>query len=302
MTYALSAGNKGPVDTLKDFKVSPELSEFAYQKALLSGETVWMYSLDDENAKTMTFTAMSMDGVMYHVNFALSNAKKDGTGFTGVLGVKAGPDTKVINYEIYRDIASKKETTKKIDEYTFLQGLYGAQGNFEYRVDLGSFVTGAKLGLDWVHINKTNSVGINSYNINAAGGINYTGVKGLQVPLEIYYENFTMYSTRNELTKIYDLGASLGTEINLTKEFALRFGADYGFYGVADYSAGKPGSSDNPYVTKLGINAGVGLKSSTNETNITLRFENVGNNPADSSYKTFMNLNIKLLADVKFSI
>jgi hypothetical protein len=301
-TFAVTAGNKKKnIDPMQDFKASSGFTEMELSEILLSGQTLRIYQLDDADSKTLTFNAIEYNLNMMHVDFALSNVKSDGNGLSAVLGLKSGPVGEVDEYSIYKDRDSGKETQVKEDKVS-LSDMYGALGSLEFRTNTGAFETGIKFDFDWTHFNKMFSGdGINNYNIKAVSGINLTAIKNLQVPFEIYYENSTFYDTQNNLNKIYDMGFTLGTEFDITKEFSLRFGGDYGFLGILEGHS-LPGTQNNPFSTKLGVNAGVGFKTASAETNITLRFETRGTNPTDESYSSYSDNVIKLLADVKFAL
>ena len=132
------------------------------------------------------------------------------------------------------------------------------------------------------------------------------------MPLEIFYERFGIYTTRgteDDMSAFTSYGARLGAEFALSKEMALRFGANYMLLGIynIDKTSGTVtseskamGSKDNPYMSQLGFSTGVGFKGTGNETNISLGFESLASQPKDDSYSENTKFVLKLLADIKF--
>ena len=301
LTFALTAGNKTTTDLLKDFRADqPDLQELNFEIGELNGNNLWLYQIDTQNAATITITAQDIHFDVIHVNFGVSDVKTDGTGFSAMAGLKGSPDLTTTDYSYYRDKASGKETKVNNGTRTGINSAYGAQGSFDLRCNAGPFLTGAKLDLSWQHLHDVNSSDeMNVYNIKAVTGLNLTAVKGMQVPLELYYESFVVYTSDNSFTKIYDLGASLGDEFEISKGMAIRLGADYGLTGAL-LEDGAPGTKNNPFRTTLGLNAGVGFNTGGAQTNIALRFESLGLAPMVDSISSLTDRGFKLLADVKF--
>lgn len=303
MAYALTIGNKKSTDPMMSFSGGLDSSELMLDLGMFTGMGFRMYEPDGEDAKTATFTAEAYSTNIMHVNFAMSDAGNKGMGLTAMIGAKVAPDGKATLHEIYRDKDTGKETTEKIDEITTLRGIYGAQGSVSLKGDLGAVMAGLKLGLDWTHLNKFmyGTAGVNMYNVDVVSGVSVKAFKGIQLPVEVFYKAFNLYTTTNALVRIYDFGGSLGAEFEVSEGFALRCGADYTILGQL-IGGQVPGSNNNPFITTLGINAGVGFKSADTETNIGLRFENRGTNPYDDTYDPYSDISIRLLADVKFAL
>ena len=230
-----------------------------------------MYSVnypDKSDSITLTKTALSMSAYDYYLK-AGTAYKNAGNEFTIDLGIWGSPSvTRNIKYS-YIDIKTGNESS-----YTnsSIYNKYNIGGiiDCKYRLIFKDFIFGASVDLNSLYTAlDENSTGldldINKYYGRAIVGINYTGIKGLLVPLECFYETNVMRSTDNDWNYdliIYDYGANLGLEYSITNEFKIRLGTIIGKC-ISSNDSGAAGTI--PSYTVMG---GIGYKITSFEINI----------------------------------
>ena len=278
-SFGAAAGTKSDPDILNMSKTSIITYWNDFDRAYFEQGMEYEYFTIIEDAVTVTKTVnYGDDRGFIHIKIGASKQNSDNE-----IALDAGISYKpmyshAVEETIYIDKFSGKETIDTPVTYNgYPSPLFGFFSDLKYRqiTPLGMF--GLKINL-----NRTQYE--DGYRANTDGkfvlGYNFIGLEKFQFPLELYYDTsvFTRSFIKSYLLNTYDAGISLGCEIQILNDFALRLGVSY--------CENRNNDKVIPNFTLplndrlFGISSGIGFKFASTETNLTLGWKIDTENPA----------------------
>jgi hypothetical protein len=267
--FALRVGNdEKSMFRINTNKVTPNYDVLGDRFMVMPSGTYTFYYPDESDSKTLTRSSYSIN-TLYMYCMAGTAYKDAGDDFKLNLGVWGSPGTTQNNTLSYTDLDTGNIITEK-GSYPFSKYSVGGIFNCSYRVLFKYFTVGASVDFNNLYTaSPTYSFDTNLYNGRTIVGFNFTGIKSLKIPVELFYELNVRRTTDNfweNERSDNDFGGSIGLEYSFTKEFDVRLGSNYGKL-IDGFE--NPDFWHNFYYS---ISGGIGFKISPLEINIGTSF------------------------------
>ncbi len=296
----ITAGNKAGTDPLLKLKGELTQSNLEYEiMGFASG--IFTDTFYYEDSKTTTEDVYYQYGALIHINFGAAR-EGENDAFSANIGLRTLVPYKEYYERIIYDNSGKETAREKGVTGAVVDSGIGALANMAYRINLGAFTTGAKIDFSSMYIKEPGNSSYNVYSVTGKTGATYTGIEGVKIPLEIYLQDITAYDMKNDPYFVMSTGASLGSEITLSKGFDIRFGANAGINGEGNGQDKMICTVDNRGIFVYGVSAGVGIKNDSITTNIGVKWDSSSQQPRDNFYKQAGAGAIKIVSDITINL